>query len=62
MPVFFLHHLLSRGNKPEEQQLVKLHEPQYSTNEGSEFLDDAIRSEDLEPASAEERIASGSPE
>ena len=34
-------------NEPNEHTLVPIHGQEYSTNEGSEFLNDAIRTEDL---------------
>jgi hypothetical protein len=51
----------SLRNQPEQHPLVQLHEPAYSTNEGSEFLYDAIRMEDLPIMYTEESIAPGSP-
>jgi hypothetical protein len=63
MPVYFSHnHPPRRSDQPEEHPHVKLHETEYSTNEGSEFLDDGIRNDEFEPARTEERIAPGSPE
>jgi hypothetical protein len=43
---------------------VTLHEPLHNTSEGSEFLDDALRMEDLSIApyaNTEESVAAGSP-
>jgi hypothetical protein len=43
---------------------VTIHQPLHDTSEGSEFLDDALRMEDLSVipyANAEEKIAAGSP-
>ncbi|KIC95009.1 hypothetical protein [Flavihumibacter solisilvae] len=63
MPVYFLHYLTpGRRERPEKGQLVKLHETDYNTFEGSEFLDDAIRNDEFELTTAEESAASGSPE
>jgi hypothetical protein len=45
-----------------EHQLVKLHEPPQNTTEGSEFLDDAIRTRDQPLMQSEESIAVGCPE
>ncbi|MBO9572700.1 MAG: hypothetical protein J7497_10920 [Chitinophagaceae bacterium] len=51
------------ANKAEDiHTLVPLHEIEYNTTEGGEFLDDAIRTEDLPPIYSEENIAPGSPE
>jgi hypothetical protein len=43
---------------------VTTHQPLHDTSEGSEFLDDALRMEDMSIASysnAEESVAAGSP-
>jgi hypothetical protein len=59
MQHFFLHPVLK--DPAEDHALVPLHEPAHNTNEGSEFLDDAIRMEDLPIIYTEESIATGSP-
>ena len=53
--------LKNRKDLSEEHVLVPIHEPPHNTNEGSEFLDDAIRMEDLPIIYTEESIAAGSP-
>jgi hypothetical protein len=45
----------------DEHQLVPLHEPAHNTNEGSEFLNDALRMEDQPVVYTEESMAAGSP-
>jgi hypothetical protein len=60
MHFFFLHPIKSGAE--EEHTLVPLHALQHNTSEGSEFLDDAIRMEDLSLTHTEECIAAGSPE
>lgn len=60
---FFLHPVFSMGNKgPAEHPLVPLHEPPHDTNEGSEFLDDAIHMDEPPVVYTEESIATGSPD
>lgn len=60
MHLFFLYHPVNNlKNEPGEHTLVRLHDHEHSTNEGSEFLDDAIRTED-EPVDIEENFAHGS--
>jgi hypothetical protein len=62
MPLFFLHTITrDQNNQPKEHPLVPIHEPPHNTNEGSEFLDDAIRMEDLPLVYTEESVAAGSP-
>ena len=60
MHLFFLHP--TKSSAEDEHALVPLHALQYNTSEGSEFLDDAIRMEDLLLTPTEECIAAGSPE
>jgi len=43
-------------------ELVPIHALLHNTAEGSEFLDDAIRMEDLLATRVEECVAAGSPE
>ena len=45
----------------EEHPQVAIHVAPHSTSEGSEFLDDALRMEDLIWTHTEESIATGSP-
>ena len=59
----FLHPAGSSLRVPsDEHQLVPLHESPLNTNEGSEFMNDALRMEDLPVVYTEESIAAGSPE
>ncbi|MBS1665488.1 MAG: hypothetical protein JST68_30885 [Bacteroidetes bacterium] len=44
----------------EESTLVPLHEPERNTSDGGEFMDDALRMEDMIPRT-EEFISSGTP-
>jgi len=60
MHPFFLHPI--KGSAEDEHALVPLHALQQNTSEGSEFLDDAIRMEDLLFTPTEECVAAGSPE
>jgi hypothetical protein len=60
MHFFFLHPI--RSNPRDEHALVAIHESPSNTSEGSEFLDDAIRMEDLSLVHTEESVATGSPE
>ena len=63
MNFFFIHHPAKNAeDKPGEHTLVPLQNRAHYTNEGSEFLDDALRMEDLLPVRTEESIAAGSPE
>ena len=57
--MYFLHPI--QNNQPEEHPLVATHEQFHNTTEGSEFLDDALRMEDLSPIHTEESVAAGSP-
>lgn len=61
MKLLFLHpHAKNLKNKSEEHPVVHI-EPARYTSEGSEFLDDAIRMEDLPLIYTEESVAAGSP-
>ena len=53
-------HSITNNHQPEEHRLVATHEPQSISVEGSEFLDDALRMEDL-PLRTEISVAAGSP-
>jgi hypothetical protein len=59
--MFFLHlHAHNLSARSEEHLLVQLHEPPHDTSEGGEFLDDAIRMEELPVIQTEVSIAAGS--
>jgi hypothetical protein len=45
----------------QEHPLVVTHPTPHDTSEGSEFLDDALRMEDLVLTPTEESVAAGSP-
>jgi len=60
MHFFFFHP--AKSNPRNEHTLVTIHEPLRNTSEGGEFLDDAIRMEDLLLTRFEESVAAGSPE
>jgi hypothetical protein len=60
MHFFFLHPI--KNNLRDKHELIAIHEPPRNTSEGGEFLDDAIRMEDLSLARTEESVAAGSPE
>ncbi|NII29336.1 hypothetical protein HB364_29925 [Pseudoflavitalea sp. X16] len=63
MIFYFLHPAGNHLHHPsDEHKLVRLHEPPHNTNEGSEFLDDALRMDDEPVVYTEESIAAGSPE
>jgi hypothetical protein len=59
----FLHPVANGLPVPsDEQQLVPLHEAPHNTNEGGEFLDDALRMDEQPIIYTEESIAAGSPQ
>jgi hypothetical protein len=61
MNFFFLHPF--KLKLQEEHPLVALHEtPDQNSSEGGEFLDDALRMEDMVLTPAENSVAAGSPE
>ena len=66
MNLFFLHpaakHQPTRQNEHPVVPRVRGIESPHNTSEGSEFLDDAIRTEDLPLVYTEESIAAGSPQ
>ena len=62
MNLFFLHPTDKNLNDQSDIHTVVHNEPPHNTNEGSEFLDDAIRMEDLPLMYTEESIAAGSPQ
>ena len=62
MNLFFLHPAdKNRKAQPDKHTHVQPHGPIHDTSEGSEFLDDAIRMEDLPVIYTEESMAAGSP-
>ena len=61
MNLFFLHPAIKKIiDKPAERPVVH-REPSHNANEGSEFLDDAIRTHDQPLIYTEESVAAGSP-
>lgn len=60
MQFSFLHPF--KLNLREEQPPVVIHEASHNTSEGGEFLDDALRMEDLILTHTEESLAAGSPD
>jgi hypothetical protein len=59
---FIYHPIKNWKNEPDKHILVPVQEPPHNTNEGSEFLDDAIRTEDQPLIYTEENVAAGSPQ
>jgi hypothetical protein len=59
MNLFFLH-LPARHSKSDEHKMVTAYTPPCCTNEGSEFLDDAIRMKEQPLEYTEENIATTS--
>ena len=53
-------HPITNSQQPDDQPLVVPHEPQSISVEGSEFLDDALRMDDM-PLRTEISVAVGSP-
>ncbi|OQP59548.1 hypothetical protein A3860_37175 [Niastella vici] len=62
MNLFFLHPAFKNRRDRLNEHPVVHYEPAHNTNEGSEFLDDAIRTEDLPLVYTEESVAAGSPQ
>ena len=58
-PFFFYHAAKNGKDKPDEHPVVH-NESLHNTNEGSEFLDDAIHMEELPLIYTEDGIAVGS--
>ena len=59
MNLFFIHPT-KKQDEADKHTLVLLHNQEHDTNEGSEFMDDAIRTEDLPPPlDTEENITEG---
>ena len=62
MNFFSLHPVIKKGKeKPAEPPIVH-REPSHNANEGSEFLDDAIRIHEQPLIYTEESVAAGSPQ
>jgi hypothetical protein len=59
MNLFFIHPTKKQEDEAGKHTLVPLHNQEHDTNEGSEFMDDALRTEDLPPLDAEENITEG---
>ena len=60
MNLFFLHHPAKNPkDKAREQRLVPLRNHGHNSNEGGEFLDDALRTEDLPALHVEENSTDG---
>jgi hypothetical protein len=59
---FFNHHTPGPEVESNEHPLLPLHEQEHNTNEGSEFLDDAIRMRDQPLVRNEDAIAAGAAE
>lgn len=61
-PRFIYHPATARPHdEPDKQTQVLPHEPQHNTNEGSEFMDDALRMKDQPYMYTEDSVAVGSP-
>ena len=58
---FFFLHPTHPSDAPEEQPLMISRRPTDYDNEGSEFLDDALRMEALPESRTEETVAAGAP-
>lgn len=48
--------------EPDRPVIIMMQEPAHNTSEGSEFLDDAIRTHDQPPVYTEESIGVGCPD
>ena len=62
MNLFFLHPDTKNLKDTSEEHPMVHHEPAHYANEGSEFLDDAIRMYDQPLMYTEESVAAGCPE
>ena len=58
---FFFLHPTPPNDAPEEHPLMISHRPAEYSNEGSEFLDDALLVEDLPVCRTEEIVAASAP-
>lgn len=61
MNFFFLHPAIKKVVDKPAEPLIVHREPSHNANEGSEFLDDAIRTHDQPLVYTEESVAAGSP-
>jgi hypothetical protein len=61
MQLPFLHPVKDLNNRSDEHRLVPVFELRHNITEGSEFLDDAIRTKDQPLMYTEESVAAGSP-
>lgn len=61
MNLFFVHPAAKNPKGSSDKYILVHTEPPHNTSEGSEFLDDAIRTEDLPLVYTEESVAAGSP-
>jgi len=61
MNLSFLHPASRLLRAQSEEHPIVHNEPEHNINEGSEFLDDAIRVEDVPLTYTEESVAAGSP-
>ena len=59
MNPFFAYHADKDLNDQPDKHPLATNEPQYSMDEGSEFLDDAIRMKDLPLMFSDEKIDAG---
>ena len=61
---FFLFHsaLKNQDDRKKEELRLVINEPMHNTNEGGEFLDDAIRMKDQPLVHIEENIATAYPQ
>lgn len=61
-PRFVSHPAINHpSDEPDKHTQVLPHEPPHNTNEGSEYMDDAIRMKDQPYMYTEESVATGSP-
>lgn len=61
MHLFFFHHQAKHQEDDQNKHAVVVDEHPHNTNEGSEFLDDAIRIKEQPLMYTEETIAAASP-
>lgn len=62
MNLHFMHNTaINQNDEPGKHILLQFYEPQHNINEGSEFLDDAIRMKDQPLMYMEESVAPASP-
>jgi hypothetical protein len=59
MNPFFINHADEDLKDQSDKHLLAINEPPYSMDEGSEFLDDAIRMKDLPLMFSDEKIDTG---